>query len=41
MTSVLNFIRAYQLVNKLIWGQTGRQEGDLLSLFFFLGRKVS
>jgi hypothetical protein len=33
MTSLLNFIKIYQLVQKLI-GQTHRQEGDLISLQF-------
>jgi hypothetical protein len=36
MTSVLNFIKIYQLVQKLLGGdiQTDRQTGDLISLTF-------
>jgi hypothetical protein len=37
MTSLLNFIKIYQFVNKLLGGthkQTDRQTGDLISLTF-------
>jgi hypothetical protein len=36
MTSLLNFIKIYQLVQKLLGGdtQTDRQDGDLISLTF-------
>jgi hypothetical protein len=37
MTSLLNFIKIYQLVQKLLRGthrQTDRQDGDLISLTF-------
>jgi hypothetical protein len=38
MTSLLNFIKIYQLVQKLLWGhtdrRTDRQTGDLISLTF-------
>jgi hypothetical protein len=34
MNSLLNFIKIYQPVKKLIRGQTHRQEGDLISLRF-------
>jgi hypothetical protein len=41
MTSLLNFIKIYQFIQKLIVGQTHRLEGDLISLLFFpLGREV-
>jgi hypothetical protein len=42
MTSLLNFIKIYQLVQKLLGGdtQTDRQDGDLISLTSFL-RKVA
>jgi len=32
----MNFIKICLLLQKLIWGQTHRQEGDLISLMFFL-----
>jgi hypothetical protein len=34
MTSSLNFIKIYQLVQKLLGGHTDRQTGDLISLTF-------
>jgi hypothetical protein len=36
MTSLLNFIKIYQLVQKLMGGQTRSKDGDLISLHFFL-----
>jgi hypothetical protein len=40
MTSLLNFIKIHQLVQKLIVGGRHRQDDDLISLLFSLGRKV-
>jgi hypothetical protein len=40
MTSILNFIKIYQLVQELMGAQTHRQDGDLISLFLALRRKV-
>jgi hypothetical protein len=34
MTSLLNFIKIYQLVQKLLGGHIDRQSGDLISLTF-------
>jgi hypothetical protein len=39
MISLLNFIKIYQLVQRLLGGHTDRQAGDLISLTF-LFRKV-
>jgi hypothetical protein len=39
MTSLLNFISIYQLVQKLMGGQTHRQDGDLISLHFSFRKK--
>jgi hypothetical protein len=33
MTSPLNFIKTYQFIQKLIWGKTHRQDGDIINLF--------
>jgi hypothetical protein len=40
LTSLLNFIKINQLVEKLIGRQIHRQEGDLINLLLPLGRKV-
>jgi hypothetical protein len=41
MTSLLNFIKIYQLVQKFIGGKTHRHEGDLISLLFYSFKKAS
>jgi hypothetical protein len=34
MTSTPKFIKIYELLEKLLWGLTDRQNGDLISLTF-------
>jgi hypothetical protein len=41
MTSVSNFIKIYELVQKLLGGHTDRRTGDLISLtFLFKGSRL-
>jgi hypothetical protein len=42
MTSLMNFMKIYELVQKLLGEtETGRQNGDFISLTFICLRKVS
>jgi hypothetical protein len=39
MTSLPNLMKFYQVVQKLMGGQTDRQEGNLISLHFSFGKE--